>query len=206
MAAGIMSFLLLLIFSFMTFGGWLSKDIQGRSFGAVLFIATFIAIYSSPMLTFSFFDLQFGGLLFSLPLLVAIALFKRNTKEKTLVTLSSILIAILFNLIVEVVMLDPVLLIVDERLFIGIICGIVIGFMTFSLAIKYVISSLGLWLGMLYFILKHYKKLYGVSLFSYYELDYLFIIFMSTTVVHLFIAQIVHWSAKKGQPSAHETK
>lgn len=150
----------------------------------------------SPVFEFTFMELDFTLLAIVLLALIIGLIINAAYQERIFVMLGGLLIAILYNVMVELFALDPVLLILDERILVGVIIGVFLGFFQTSLKNKWIIAMLGLWLGSMYFILRHATNLLSVRLFSYYELDLLFILILTVALAHLLGASLTKWFKK----------
>ncbi len=181
---GIVSLVLYTIFIFIFIGGWLGRDIAEARWREVTILLILLLLLLSPLIQFSFLNFEFSILAFILPILSGSLLIHLSEKERFQSILNGLIIAFLYNILIWLFSLDPILMIFEERLLIGLILGLLLGLLHFSLHIKWLISTLGLWLGLLYFYFNHMSHFKKLTLFSYYELDLLFTLYLCTAWVH----------------------
>ncbi len=196
---GLLSFLLYIIFIFIFIGSWISEELYEAKWKVRTILIILLFMILTPYITISMFQLTFGALVVLLPIILIALLLKMNDKEKAQVLIGGLLFAVVYNILLEMLAVDPVLLIMDDRLLIGILLGTIVGMFRISLNIKWVLATLGIWLGGLYFIFKHSELLHKIQLFSYYEIDLLYTLYLGITLIHLFSVTITKWVFKSNQ-------
>lgn len=193
---GMISLVLMIIFMFIFIGGWLTDELKEANWQADRLLLYFVILMLAPHIHFVIHGLRFSILLILIPLMIVYLLISLSNKEIIQSLLGALFVAAVFNLLKEVLALDPILLVFEERLLFGLILGILIGLLSVSLKIKWIVATLGIWLGLCYFIIKHDALLTKLLLFSYYDLDVLFNLYLCVTITHLFILQSSQWIKK----------
>lgn len=187
MVDGLMSLFLLVIMLFIFIGGWLDQQLHLLGWRASRIISFLFVLWLLTAIYVPYKQYSINALAVLLPI-IGFILMKGQTFYKVMVIVwSSILIAFFYNLLLYAFMVEPVLIVVEERILIGGLFGILIGFLYIPLKYKWIISTLGLWLGALYFCIHQITTYHSVSVLSYYELDLLFIIYFTATVTHCII-------------------
>lgn len=195
---------LYIIYIFIFIGGWLRTEIAKARWHEYIILLILLVMMLAPLFHFSAFGLQFSMLAVILPILSMFLMISLAEKERFQVLLGGILIATIYNLLIGIFSIDPVLLIIDERLLIGIILGLLLGLLHFPLQIKWIISTVGLWLGLVYFSFNYSSQVKNLQLFSYYELDLLFTLYICITLMH-FVFNLIYRLGKRKPYPQHES-
>lgn len=196
---GALSIVLYIIFIFIFIGSWISDELQKAKWSARTILFVLFLILVSPLWTISVSQLTFGSLVFFLPIIVLALMLRMDDTNRVNVVLGALLFAGVYNLLFETFAVDPILLIMDDRLLTGILLGTAVGMFRLLLHIKWLIASFGMWLGALYFVFKHSEQLSTIQLFSYYDIDMLFTLYLSTTLTHLVSFILTKWVFRKLQ-------
>lgn len=197
MADGVISLFLLIIMLFIFIGGWLRQELQllGWKVSHIFFVLVGLWLSASIHLPYKEHIISLFGVL--LPLIAFLMMKGLKRLEKFVVFWTSLLIAIIYNFLLYVFMIEPVLLIMEERLLLGGLIGLLVGFLYVPLKHKWIMATFGLWFGVLFFSMRQAYLFQRVYVLSYYELDLLYMIYFTETLVHCIIASVTQWITKK---------
>lgn len=190
---GILSLVLLIIFIFIFIGEWLTDEFIEANWKVDRVLFYLFLLMIAPYFRFTLYGLEFSILLLLIPLMIVLIMITLNAKEIIQSFFGGFFVAAVFNLFKELLSLDPILLFAEERMLFGLILGLLIGILNLPLKIKWIVSTLGVWLGLCYFISEHYTQLTKVPLFSYYDLDLLFSLYLCVTLMHLILNKSSQW-------------
>lgn len=188
---GMITFTLVTLFLFLLIGEWFEKEIKDEGWRSRTVFLCLLFIVISPQITvFSNEKLKLTLSLFIIPAIALVLILKQRREQLFSLFSSSLLVATVLYLVEELFLTDPVLLVFDSRLMLGLVIGTLSGFMIMPLGKKWLVLFLGMSLGWSLFLKAHYAEMREVTVFSYYEVDMLFITILYVSLFHYIVLRI----------------